>query len=110
MTIDPEHGKTLQLTLDMNIQRIVEAHIAEFDKAYGDDEHQNKGAAHIGIVVMDPNNGEVLAMASNNSYDLNNPRDMSKYYTAAEVRQMSDEEYAIALNDMWRNFCVSYGF
>ena len=57
-TIEPEHGKNLMLTLDMNIQEIVERYIQDFDDTYGTDESDHKGARNVGVVVMDPNNGE----------------------------------------------------
>ena len=109
-TIEPEHGKTLVTTLDMNIQEIVEKYIREFDETYGTEESRNKGAQNIGIVVMDPRNGEILAMATNSVFDLNNPQDMSRIYKASEVKQMDDAEYVEELNAMWSNFCVSTSY
>ena len=109
-TIEPEHGKTLMLTLDMNIQEIVEKYIQEFDDTYGSEESKEKGARNVGVVVMDPNNGEILAMATNSRFDLNNPQDMSQLYTASEVKRMDDTEYVEELNKMWSNFCVSESF
>ena len=59
---------------------------------------------------MDPSNGEILSMATDKTYDLNNPRDLSSMYTQEEQDAMSDEEKANAWNQMWRNFCVSDTF
>lgn len=109
-TIEPEHGKILVATLDMNIQQILEKYITEFDETYGDEESHGKGAKNIGIVVMDPNNGEILGMATNSGFDLNNPQDMTDWYTGAEIKAMDEETYVEALNTMWSNFCVSEGF
>ena len=109
-TIEPEHGNTLVLTLDMNYQEIVESKIREFDAAYGDKAHQGKGAENVGVVVMDPNSGAILAMATNSSYNLNDPTDFGDYHTGAEARTMTDEEYTEELNKMWSNFCVSVGY
>ena len=109
-TIEPEHGKTLVTTLDMNIQEIVEKHIQAFDDRYGTDESHKMGAKNVGVVVMDPTNGEILAMASNTKFDLNNPQNMSQYYTGAEIKAMDDNEYVQALNAMWSNFCVSESY
>ena len=109
-TIEPEHGNTLYLTLDMNYQEIVESKIREFDETYGDKSHQGKGAKNVGVVAMDPRNGKILAMATNSSYDLNDPTDFGYYYTGAQAREMSDEEFTEALNEMWSNFCVSAGY
>lgn len=109
-TIDPEHGKNLELTLDMNIQKIVQDKINAFDVELGDKEHHNKGAEHVGVVVMDPDTGEILAMATNNEFDLNDPWDLTLNYTGAEIKNMSEQEYVEHLNEMWTNICVSYAF
>ena len=109
-TIEPEHGKTLVSTLDMNIQEIVEKHIHEFDERYGTDDSHMKGARNLGVVVMDPNTAEILAMASNTVFDLNEPQNMTQYYTGAEIKAMADDEYVEALNAMWSNFCVSESY
>ena len=109
-TIAPENGYTLQTTLDVNIQEIVEKYIAEFDDTYGedhDDGTSKHGAKNLGVIVMDPNTGGILAMATNSGYDLNNPQDMSAWHTESEVKSMTEEEYVEALNSMWSNFCVS---
>ncbi|MCR4960231.1 MAG: hypothetical protein K6A74_02165, partial [Lachnospiraceae bacterium] len=109
-TIEPEHGKTLVSTLDMNIQEIVEKHIAAFDETYGTEESKGKGAKNVGVVVMDPDTGEILGMACNSSFDLNDPQDMSQLYTNSELKAMDDNEYVDALNAMWANFCVSTSY
>ena len=44
------------------------------------------------MLVMDPNNGEILAMATDKSYDLNNPTDLSEYYTEDEQAAMTEQE------------------
>ncbi len=49
-------------------------------------------------------------MADDSSYDLNNPRDLSKSYSQEEIDTMSDQEKVEALSRMWRNFCVSDTF
>lgn len=97
-----ENGNTIVSTIDANIQKITEKYIDEWMNGIG-----SKTAA---AIVMDPNSGEVLAMASNRRFDLNNPRDLSAYYTQAEIDAMTDEEKSDAWNTMWRNFCVSDSF
>ena len=109
-TIEPEHGKTLVTTLDLNIQQILEKYIQEFEETYGDSLKHEKGAKNIGVVVMDPNSGAVLGMATNSGFDLNDPQDMSALYSGAEIKAMSEDEYVEALNRMWSNFCVSEGY
>lgn len=95
-------GNSLCLTLDLNIQTIIERYATEFRK--------NVGCNNIGIIVMNPNNGEILGMTSNEEYDLNNPRDLSAWYTEEELAVMTEEEKLNALNQIWRNFCVSDTF
>lgn len=111
-TIPPQNGYTLQATLDVNIQQIVEKYIAEFDEAYGtdkDDGTAKHGAKNIGVIIMDPNTGGIWSMATNSGYDLNDPQNLSDWYTQSEIKAMTDEEYVNALNGMWKNFCVSDG-
>ena len=110
-TIAPEHGKTLRLTLDMNIQEIVQQKIDDFDAMYGDEAHNGKGAKNVGVIVMDPNTGEILAMATNREYDLNDPSDLTtEGYSGAQIKAMDDNTYVEELNTKWQNFCVSEGF
>lgn len=59
---------------------------------------------------MDPNDGSVLAMATNHSYDLNNPQDLSAWYTESQIKSMTDEEKSKAMKDMlWDNYCITDG-
>ena len=95
----PENGNTIVSTIDVNIQKIVDKYIDEWMNGIG-----SETAA---VLVMNPNNGEILAMSSNRRYDLNNPRDLSSMYTEAEIAAMSEKEQAEAWNQMWRNFVVS---
>ncbi len=55
---------------------------------------------------MDPNNGDVLAMANYPDYDLNSPRDLSAYYTEEEQEAMTDDEKLDILNELWQNYCL----
>lgn len=86
-TLKPaEDGRTLVTSLDMNIQSIVEKHIAAFnDEHRGEYRADDDGATNIGVIVMDPNSGEVLAMASAPVFDLNNPRDVSNLKVEVEL-------------------------
>ena len=69
-TIEPEHGKTLVTTLDMNIQQTLEKYIAEFEEEYGDATEREKGAKNVGIIAMDPNSGSILGMATNSGFEI----------------------------------------
>ena len=64
-TVSAQNGETVVSTIDMNIQKIIEDNITEY--------MQNTGAKQIGIIAMDPNNGEILGMASSRTYDPNDP-------------------------------------
>ena len=117
--IEPVHGNNLVLTLDVNIQQIVEKYIAQFDEEHADgpnsEELNGKGSKTTGVIVADPKTGEILAMATNHSYDLNNPQDLSDLYTDAEMSALSQteegqKELSDALADKWSNFCVSQDF
>lgn len=111
-TIVPQNGYTIRTTLDLNIQEIVEKYIQEFDDEYGTDEDNGTakhGAKDIGVIAMDPNSGAILAMATNHSYDLNDPRNLDDWYTKSEQKAMTDEEYVDALNTLWKNYCVTDG-
>lgn len=106
-----KNGNTLVTTLDANIQSVVEEKIAEFNEAYtGNYREGDAGATHIGVLIMDPNNGDVLAMANYPNYDASNPRDLSAYYTEEELAAMDEDDKLDALNKLWQNFCVTHTF
>lgn len=111
-TIKPAiNGYNIVSTIDINIQSIVEKKIAEFDEAYANTYREGEGGAtHIGVIVMNPNNGDVLAMANYPYYDLSNPRDLSAYYTEEELAEMDEDAKMDALNKLWQNFCVTYTY
>ncbi len=94
-----QNGYKVVSTIDANVQTMVENRIAQWQT--------ETGSEHIGVIVLDPNNGEILAMADEKNYDLNNPRDLSSRYTEAQLAEMTDEEKVDAMSQMWRNFCVS---
>ena len=105
------NGNNIVSTIDINIQSIVEQKIAEFNAAYSNGFREGEGGAtHIGVVVMDPNNGDVLAMANYPNYDLSNPRDLSAYYAPEELAVMDENAKMDALNKLWQNFCVTYTY
>ena len=69
-----EDGRTLITSLDVNIQSIVEKNILAFNEAHKNEHREGNGSTNTGVIIMDPSNGEVLAMASYPVFDLNNPR------------------------------------
>ncbi|WP_455714386.1 penicillin-binding transpeptidase domain-containing protein [Anaerosporobacter sp.] len=62
------------------------------------------------VLVMDPNNGEIIAMASDKQYDLNDPYDLTGYYTKSEIKKMSEEERLNALYGIWKNYAISENY
>lgn len=108
--IQPVDGNSIVTTIDVNIQQIVEKYIAQFDQELSTGPFGTEGAKNVGVIVMDPNTSEVLAMASNDPYDLNNPRDLTPFYTPEEIAGMGDEQKLDALNEIWRNYCISDAF
>ena len=97
--IEPTNGKSIETTIDVGIQQIVEKYVNGFNK--------KMGAANVGVIIEDPSTGEILAMDGGDRYDLNEPRDMSNVHTEEEIKEMNDAETVEALNDMWNNFCIT---
>lgn len=108
--IDAQNGNDVTLTIDANIQKIVEDKIAAFEEEYRDAAREGAGSKHVGVIVMNPQNAEVLAMANYPNYDSSNPRDLSAYYTQEEIDAMDDEAELDALNQLWSNFCITYTY
>lgn len=108
--IDAQNGNDVTLTIDANIQKIVEGKIAAFEEEYRDAAREGAGSKHVGVIVMNPQNAEVLAMANYPNYDSSNPRDLSAYYTQEEIDAMDDDAELDALNQLWSNFCITYTY
>lgn len=106
----PTDGNSIVTTIDANLQAIVEKHILALNDRLRDNDHEGEGTKNTAVIVMDPNTGAILAEASYPNFDLNNPRDLSEYYTTEEQEAMTDEERLDTLNALWRNFCVSDTF
>lgn len=104
---EAENGKTVVSTIDLQVQSIVEKHILAFNEEHKNLATEGEGSKHTAVMVMNPQNGEILAEASYPNYDLNNPRDLTKYYSKEEIKKMTDDEQSEALNSLWTNFCVS---
>lgn len=104
---EPENGQTVVSTIDVQVQSIVEKHILKFNENHKNQAKKGEGSKNTAVIVMNPQNGEILAEASYPNYDLNNPRDLTKYYSEEEIKAMSNEEKIDTLNSLWNNFCVS---
>ena len=93
--IEPVSGDTLQLTMDYNIQAFC-TQMAE--KAY-----LQKEADSVSILVMNPKNGEMLAMVNYPEFNSNAPFTLIEKYS----EYTGTEKERDILNEMWRNQCVS---
>ena len=105
-------GNTVVSTVDATLQGIAEKYIDKFIEDYTNKNVEGPAAKNIGVLLMNPQNGEILAMAGDVDFDLNNPQDLvaNGYLTQEEVDAMSEDEQLDAKNQMWRNFCISDGY
>ena len=91
---EAEAGDTLQISLDVNIQTYAtQAALQVMEK---------KQADGVTILLMRPDNGEILAMVNVPEYDLNDP-----FTLETDTVQMSEQEIQDARNQMWRNDCIN---
>lgn len=79
-----QNGNTMVSTIDVNIQNAVEKRIAQW--------MTETGSERVGVVVMNPNNGEILAMADNRFFDLNHPKEIHGQFTEEEIYQFGLKE------------------
>ena len=105
-TVKPaQNGDTVVSTIDVTLQNIVEKCILEFNQEHASE--GNPGSKNTAVIIMNPNTGEILAEASYPNFDLNNPRDLSGLYSDEQWAEMTEDEQVEAMNNLWRNFCVS---
>lgn len=93
--VEPISGNTLQISMDYNLQLYCEQ---AADKVL-----EEKQADGVSIILMNPQNGEVLAMVNAPEFNLNTPFTLN-YEIEKDV---SDEEKQELLNKMWRNRCIN---
>lgn len=94
--IEPVAGDTLQVSLDYNIQM--------YAQQMAEKVMEEKQADGVSIILMNPQNGEILAMVNVPEFNLNDPFTLN---TQAEESELSAEEKQDALNQMWRNRCIN---
>ena len=98
--VEPVAGNSLTISLDVNIQRYAEQAAMKVLEA--------KGANHVSMILMNPQNGEIYAMVNVPEFDLNDPYTLNEEYeAAAEGKTLTAEERNTLLNQMWRNPCIS---
>lgn len=100
--IEPVNGRSIETSLDIGAQQIVEKYVNAFNG--------KMGGKNVGVIVEDPSTGEIIAMDGGDRYDLNEPRDLSREYSEEEIKAMNDEQTVEALNGMWSNYCVTDAF
>ena len=94
--VEPVAGNTLQISLDYNIQM--------YAQQMAEKVMEEKQADKVGILLMNPQNGEILAMVNVPEFNLNDPFTLN---TGGDDTAMSDEDRQNALNQMWRNGCIN---
>jgi stage V sporulation protein D (sporulation-specific penicillin-binding protein) len=121
-TIAAVDGYNIQTTIDANIQSIVEKYLKEYNEEYKDNYRQGNGAENIGCIIMEVNTGNILAMASYPTYDLNDTRNTDnligmplldekgektgEYVTQEDIDGMDDATMYQHLNALWKNYCI----
>ena len=97
--ISAENGSDLTLTIDLNIQTIIEKYLKQAVE-------ENKCSRGGNVIVMDPKTGDILGMASYPDYDLNSPYTPNSTL-AQTYDSLSSEEKSEALQKMWANKSVA---
>lgn len=96
-------GDTLVTTIDYNIQQLAEQVVAETEAEWP--------SQNVAAMVMNPNTGEIYAMAESHSFNLNDPNAMPKWETDPTYTEhwndMQDKEKIDYLNKVWKNFMLS---
>ena len=93
--VEPVPGHTLQISLDYNLQT--------YAQQMAEKVLEEKKAQKVAILLMDPRNGEILAMVNVPEFDLNAPFRLN----TGTGEDLTDEELQDALNQMWRNGCIN---
>lgn len=94
--LEPEAGNTLRISLDYTMQKYA-LQMAEKVRT-------EKQADKVGIILMNPQNGEIHAMVNVPEFDLNQPFMLNNEETS---ENLTDEQRQDALNQMWRNGCIN---
>lgn len=92
---EPEKGSNLYTSIDINIQ--------SYAQQLAQKTLEQKQAKSVSIIVMNPENGEILAMTNEPEYDLNNPYELNCDLLISSTGTSKMD----LLNNMWRNFCIN---
>ena len=93
---EPEEGKSLWLSLDINIQKYAQQEALKV--------MEEKQAERVSILIMNPQNGEIYACVNVPEFDLNDPFTLN---TSRDTAEMTEEQKQERLNQMWRNPCLN---
>lgn len=93
---EPEEGKSLWLSLDINIQKYTQQEALKV--------MEEKQAERVSILIMNPQNGEIYACVNVPEFDLNDPFTLN---TPGDTTEMTEEQKQERLNQMWRNPCLN---
>ena len=93
---EPEEGKSLWLSLDINIQKYAQQEALKV--------MEEKQAERVSILIMNPQNGEIYACVNVPEFDLNDPFTLN---TSGDTAEMTEEQKQEYLNQMWRNPCLN---
>ena len=93
---EPKAGNNLRISLNADIQEFVQQEALRV--------MEEKQAERVSILLMNPQNGEILACANVPEFDLNNPFTLN---TDTDTSGMTDREKQDLLNRMWRNPCLN---
>lgn len=92
--LEPEKGSDLYISLDLNIQK--------YAQQLCERTMEQKNARSVRMIVMNPQNGEILSMVNVPEFDLNQPYELVSSGAFLTQKELSD-----ALNEQWRNHCIS---
>lgn len=97
--IQSSNGDNILLTLDYSIQKYVEEAIVDF--------YEKHEANSVNVIVMNPNNGEIYAMASHPNFNLNEPYNLSENIEEDILSKMTLEEKYDERYKLWRNYNIT---
>lgn len=124
-------GYNIHSTIDANLQMIVEKYLQKFNDEYKDKVREGNGAENVGCIIMKVNTGEILAMASYPTYDLNDTRNPEALIGSRMVEQITnangyfeikktntilneetiaaldEDQMYVNLNYLWKNYCIT---
>lgn len=124
-------GNTIHTTIDANVQMIVEKYLRNFNEAHKDEYRPGNAAENVGCIMMWVDTGEILAMASYPTYDLNDVRNGDRLIGSYLIEQftnangylenrktdtvitqsvlegLDNDQLYLNLNNLWKNFCIN---